>query len=101
MTEGADRVARAGETTDELIDLIYAILLGETSWQQFLDALAAGMPNGKTVMVMHGITNTGEGYVPLSAGFDERAIETYNAHYVDLNVWQPPLTRQKVGIGFT
>lgn len=97
----ADRVASACETTDELIDLIYAILLGEASWQQFLDTLAAGMPNGKTVMVMHGITDPGEGYVPLSAGFDEKAIETYNAHYVDLNVWQPPLTRQKAGMGFT
>lgn len=94
-------MASACETTDELIDLIYAILLGEASWQQFLDTLAAGMPNGKTVMVMHGITDPGEGYVPLSAGFDEKAIETYNAHYVDLNVWQPPLTRQKAGMGFT
>lgn len=97
----ADRVASACETTDELIDLIYAILLGEASWQQFLDTLAAGMPNGKTVMVMHGIANPQEGYVPFSAGFDDKAIETYNAHYADLNVWQPPLTRQKAGIGVT
>lgn len=92
-------MASACETTDELIDLIYAILLGEASWQQFLDTLAAGIPNGKAVMAMHGIASPEEGYVPISAGFDGKAIETYNAHYAALNVWQPPLTRQRVGIG--
>ncbi|KRE16809.1 hypothetical protein ASE63_13825 [Bosea sp. Root381] len=92
-------MASACETTDELIDFIYAILLGEASWQQFLNTLAAGIPNGKVVMVLHGITNPVEGYVPINAGFDDDAIEAYNAHYVGLNVWQPPLARQKTGIG--
>ncbi|MHC2020291.1 helix-turn-helix transcriptional regulator [Methylobacterium sp. CM6247] len=86
--------------TEELIDLIYAVLLGETSWQQFLDTLAAGIPNGKVVMVMHGIASPEQGYVPLNAGFEDRSIEIYNAHYAALNVWQPPLTRRAVGIGF-
>lgn len=85
--------------TDELIDFIYATLLGEASWQQFLDKLAAGIPNGKAVMAMHGITSPEEGYVPLSAGFDAAAIETYNAHYAALNLWQPPLIRHRVGTG--
>lgn len=92
-------MASACETTDKLIDFIYAILLGEASWQQFLDTLSGGIPNGKAVMVLHGITNLDEGYVPISAGFDESAIASYNDHYVALNVWQPPLARQKVGIG--
>ncbi|MGH6760896.1 MAG: helix-turn-helix transcriptional regulator [Phyllobacterium sp.] len=85
--------------TDELINFIYATLLGEASWQQFLDKLAAGIPGGKAVMVMHGITSPEGGYVPLNAGFDDAAIETYNAHYAALNLWQPPLARHKVGAG--
>jgi DNA-binding CsgD family transcriptional regulator len=92
-------LAVARETNDELVDFIYAVLLGEGSWQQFLHKLAASIPNGKAALVMHGITNPGEGYVPLSAGFDDAAIETYNAHYAALNLWQPPLSRRKVGVG--
>ena len=85
--------------TDDLIDLIYATLLGEASWQQFLDRLATGIPSGKASMVMHGIADPDGGYVPLSAGFDDAAIETYNAHYAALNLWQPTLARQRVGAG--
>lgn len=98
--EGLDSVVKSFEKTEELIELIYAVLLGEASWQQFLDMLVVGVPHGRAVMVMHGIMNPDEGYVPLQAGFEDKAIETYNAHFASLNVWQPPLTRQRSGIGF-
>lgn len=85
--------------TDELISLIYATLLGEATWQQFLDKLVEGIPSGKSVMVMHGITCIKGSYVPLSSGFDAAAIETYNTNYAASNLWQPPLIRCKVGAG--
>jgi DNA-binding CsgD family transcriptional regulator len=86
--------------TEELIELIYAVLLGEASWPQFLDALMAGVPLGRAVMVMHGIADPEQGYVPINVGFDAKSIEIYNAHFAPLNVWQPPLARQRIGVGF-
>jgi DNA-binding CsgD family transcriptional regulator len=93
-------LASSLEKTEDLIQLIYAVLLGEATWVQFLDALMAGVPLGRAVMVMHGINDPEQGYVPIHAGFDAKSIETYNAHFAPLNVWQPPLTRQRAGVGF-
>jgi len=84
---------------DELISLIYATLLGETSWQQFLDKLVEDIPAGKAVMVMHGINSPEGSYVPANAGFEAAAIDMYHKHYVALNLWQPPLLNQRVGEG--
>lgn len=84
---------------DELIGLIYASLLGEASWQQFLDKLVEDIPAGKAVMVMHGINSPEGSYVPANTGFDDAAIEIYNNYYVAMNLWQPPLINQRVGTG--
>lgn len=37
----------------ELVDHIYAAVLGQATWQAFVDRLAAGMPDGKTTLFFH------------------------------------------------
>jgi hypothetical protein len=61
--KGFERVPDSLAKTEELIELIYAVLLGEASWPQFLDAVVAGVPLGRAVMVMHGIAEPEQGYV--------------------------------------
>lgn len=76
------------QADDLLIDLIYSAMLGETSWQTFLEQLSASSPGSISVLFSHDIVR-GEGLVGLHAGCDESVIQAYDSHYSAVNPWAP------------
>lgn len=95
---GGDRVSGVLKSDGELIDLIYAALLGETSWQRFLDQLADSAPSGKTLMVMHD-NRRNNGYIPLASGIPADVLQAYNGYFATINPFMKPASQKPVGIG--
>jgi DNA-binding CsgD family transcriptional regulator len=91
---------QAGELVpdDELVDLIYAALLGEASWQRFLDRLAASAPSGKTLLVMHD-NNRNDGYIPIASGIPKDVLGRYNGYFAGVNPFMKPASLAPVGVG--
>ncbi|MBN9438127.1 helix-turn-helix transcriptional regulator [Bosea sp. (in: a-proteobacteria)] len=82
----------------ELTDLIYAALLGEKSWQEFLDRLNALIPGGVSTLFFHD-QKSGEGGISLAAGLDADTARDYAAYYVGLNPWMHNVARTPLGTG--
>lgn len=88
----------APETTSDLIDLIYASLVGEATWQQFLNRLNEALPGAASTLFFHD-HRTGRGAASLAAGFDPAALRDYSAHYSSINPWMQRLAQTPVGVG--
>jgi DNA-binding CsgD family transcriptional regulator len=82
----------------ELIDLIYAALLGEASWTQFLDRLSDNAPDGRTILFSHNMTQSDE-YLAMASRFEGPELESYASHYVNLNPWLEHCAMRQVGLG--
>ncbi|MBB3656298.1 DNA-binding CsgD family transcriptional regulator [Rhizobium sp. BK650] len=81
-----------------LTDLIYGALFGETSWQAFLDALTATMPDAKSTLFFHdAVARTGG--LSLSSGLETAEIEAYNRYYAAINPWMPRAAIRPIGLG--
>ncbi|WP_374292910.1 helix-turn-helix transcriptional regulator [Paenirhodobacter enshiensis] len=76
-------------------------MLEEGDWQNFLDALIAGIPSGKAAMQMFNVQRPGDSGVALSAGFDAAALKAYSAHFCSVNVLQKSLALRKDGVGYS
>ncbi|MFB9952661.1 helix-turn-helix transcriptional regulator [Rhizobium puerariae] len=84
----------------DLIEMIYGAVVGETSWQQFLDRLNAGMAYGKTTLMFHdAVANSGA--MSLTAGYEDGEIQAYNRTYSSLNPWMARAAIRPVGLGVT
>lgn len=92
--------SRRNAADDEFIDLIYASLLGETSWQHFLDRLAASLPGGKSILFFHDAARSNGG-LGLFSGLEPDIVSEYNLHYASKNPWMPKAAVRKVGRGVT
>ena len=68
-----DLESHSPQSDGELIDLIYAALLGEAAWQDFVGRLATAMPEGRTVLFFHDARKF-RGSYSLTAGFDDAAV---------------------------
>ncbi|MGH6761633.1 MAG: helix-turn-helix transcriptional regulator [Phyllobacterium sp.] len=77
-------------------DMVYSALLGESTWQHFLDRVADTLPEGKAALVMHD-TASKEGFA-LFSGYEDKATAQYNSHYGKLNPLQPPLAMKPIGV---
>jgi len=84
-------------TDGELIDLIYAALLGEASWQTFLDRLSRDLPNGKAAFFYHDARSQ-RGAGALMAGIDDAMAAAYAEHYSSCNVWMPQAMLRPAGV---
>jgi DNA-binding CsgD family transcriptional regulator len=83
---------------DDLIDLVYASLLGESGWNDFLDRLSARLPGGKTVFFFHdSVRNRGD--LSLSSGLGEEALRAYGQHYSRINPWMAKASVRPIGLG--
>jgi len=82
----------------ELIDLIYAALLGESSWQHFLDRLSDHAPDGRTILFSHNMSQSDE-YLAMTSRFEGPELESYASHYVNTNPWLEHCAVRKVGLG--
>lgn len=73
---------------DELVDLIYAALLGEQPWQAFLSRLVRDVPNGKALFFAQGFgANPDVSF--LHAGMPDDALAAYGSYYAARNLWIP------------
>ncbi len=82
----------------ELIDLIYAALLGEATWSDFLDRLSDSAPDGRTILFSHNMSQSDE-YLAMTSRCQGPEIESYAAHYVNVNPWLMHCAVRKVGLG--
>jgi DNA-binding CsgD family transcriptional regulator len=89
---------RRAPTDDELIDLIYAALLGETSWQRLLDRLADTLPGGRSTMFFHD-ARRGQGRWSLVSGFEPAAVAAYDEYFSKVNPWMPRAAVRPIGLG--
>lgn len=72
----------------ELIELIYAALLGESDWQAFLTRLADAIPDGKAVLFAQGF-GANPGFSALHVGMTDQAMDDYGSHFAARNPWIP------------
>jgi DNA-binding CsgD family transcriptional regulator len=80
----------------ELTDLVYASVLGERSWQDFLDSLGRILPNGKAFLFFHDAA-AGMGAFKLSSGLAPDANAAYNSYYSAVNPWMHGACTRQVG----
>lgn len=93
-------MSRAEDLANDLIAMIYAALLKEASWQDFLDTLNGAYPGALSTLFFHELRgNTGAmAYVSGSEG-RETALEEYESYYSNLNPWMRKVSITPVGRG--
>lgn len=91
---------KPGELADELIATIYAALLGETSWQHFLDGLNSMTPGALSAMFFHDLRGH-TGAIAYVSGVQgrEKALVQYEEYYSNLNPWMRKVAATPLGIG--
>jgi DNA-binding CsgD family transcriptional regulator len=82
----------------QLIDLVYACLLGDAGWQFFLDRLSGILPGGKSVFMFHD-TVRNAGMFSLTSGIDQRVMTAYQSHFAARNPWVQHVMTLPVGVG--
>lgn len=80
----------------ELVELIYAALLGESDWQAFLARLAAAIPDGKAVLFAQGF-GANPGFSALHVGMTDQAMDDYGSHFAARNPWIPRMEMTSPG----
>ena len=68
------------EYTDQLVDLIYAAMLGEVPWQKFVKELGEGLPDGRATLFFHDPAG-GRGKFLLTSGINPQDVRAYNGAY--------------------
>jgi hypothetical protein len=87
---------RVHPSAPQLIDLIYAAVLGERPWQDFVEGLCPILPNGKAFLFFHDAA-PGTGAFALSAGLEPDAVRAYCEYYCRLNPWMQGGSTRQVG----
>lgn len=82
---------------DVLRGHVLSALLGETDWNQFLDALCGTLPNGSATLFYHD-TSTDRGAFSLARGMSSEARLSYAEHFSSLNPWMAGATRRPIGL---
>lgn len=80
-----------------LIDLIYAALVDEGAWGDFLRELATCTPNGQSTLFFHDEFSAA-GSISLSHGVD-REFERLYPQYAPKNLWMQNLHKRPIGLG--
>jgi DNA-binding CsgD family transcriptional regulator len=83
---------------DALVDLIYAALLGEASWQDFLTQLTKTLPGGGSTLFFHD-ANRRKGAFSLSGGIESSALDAYASYFSSINPWMTRAAVRPVGRG--
>jgi DNA-binding CsgD family transcriptional regulator/PAS domain-containing protein len=83
--------------SDGLVDAVYAALLGEAPWDDFLTLFVRGLPNGKATLFVHDL-DRGCGQLLLCAGMESEFLRAYSAHYSQLNPWMRRIRERPVGV---
>ncbi|MFS8038660.1 response regulator transcription factor [Xanthobacter sp. AM11] len=85
------------ELESRLIDLIYASLVNESAWADFLAEVASCTPNGQSTLFFHDqLAETGA--LSLTHGVDP-AFQRLYPQYAPRNLWMRNLHKRPVGLG--
>lgn len=82
----------------ELVDLIYAAMLGEQDWEQFVSQLARASPDGCALMFSYD-RRRGEPAVTILQGRDTDTRDQLEQHYGVLNPYAPYCMVKPLGVG--
>jgi DNA-binding CsgD family transcriptional regulator len=80
-----------------LVDSIYAALLGEAPWEDFLALFVRSLPNGKATLFVHDV-DRGRGQLMLCAGIEPEFLRSYGAYYSRINPWMKRIGERLVGV---
>ncbi|MEQ1952975.1 helix-turn-helix transcriptional regulator [Mesorhizobium sp. CN2-181] len=83
---------------DCLIDMVYAAVLGEATWADFLAELSKALPGGRTTLFYHDASER-KGAWELSYGFDETTLSDYANYYCRINPWMAKAAIRQIGLG--
>lgn len=83
--------------SEELVDLIYAALLGERTWEDFLKALSEQLPDGVATLFYHD-SEKSRGSWDLVYGADASALRD-GGYYASINPWMKRAATRQVGVG--
>jgi DNA-binding CsgD family transcriptional regulator len=85
-------------TEQELTDLIYASLLGEATWQGFLDRLTQLLPGGRSTLFFHD-ANRNVGRYSLVSRIEDADVARYDDHFSKVNPWMAKAAVRPVDLG--
>ncbi|KAA0970701.1 helix-turn-helix transcriptional regulator [Aureimonas fodinaquatilis] len=93
-------VAGSQDLAEDLIAAVYAALLGETSWQSFLEKLNGTYPGALSTLFFHN-RRSHKGAITYVAGVEGRtgALAQYESYYANLNPWMKKVELTPVGMG--
>lgn len=82
----------------ELVDLIYAAVLGEKAWEEFVDRLARTSPDGCALMFSYDLRRS-DPAVSILQGREHETRDMLESHYGALNPYAPYCMVKPLGIG--
>jgi DNA-binding CsgD family transcriptional regulator len=88
----------ARQQAADLISQVYAALLGNDTWQSFLDNLSSALPNGKTTLFYHDLANR-SGAFSLHSRFESKFIADYRDYYSARNPWMARAASRPLDLG--
>ena len=83
-----DNIAHETARRNELVDLVYGALLGESTWNNFFDRLLDRKGDGWAVLVSHDARD-GEGMFGHYYGCDDTLVSDYEGYFAAINPWAP------------
>jgi len=81
-----------------LIFDIYSALIGNATWQSFLERLSGMLPNGKATLFYHDLTLR-SGAFSLNAQFEPAWIDAYKGHFAARNPWMAKASVRPLDLG--
>jgi DNA-binding CsgD family transcriptional regulator len=84
-------------TKDDLIRKIYGCLLGENSWQEFLDKLCESLPDGRATLFFHD-AREGSGAFTVTSGIEKKFLRDYSEYFSSINPWMPGAAARPLGL---
>ncbi len=78
------------------VESVYGAAVDPERWQDAIDALSAGYPDGHATLVYHDLSE-GRGAIAKTSGWDSEWVGSYNVYYNGKNPWLAQLKRRAVG----
>jgi hypothetical protein len=82
----------------DLVGQIYGALLGNSSWQAFVDALSGVLPDGRATLFYHDVAAR-TGAFCLNAGIEPASVDAYRSYYGARNPWMIKAACRPLDVG--
>ena len=85
------------KTKDELIHAIYDCLLGNQTWQVFLEKLSKCLNDGKATLFFHD-ERAGPGAFTVTSGIEQSFLKNYSEYFSTINPWMAGAASRPLGL---